>query len=97
MEFEEEVDQVETRGEELKSEIGILKGQINALIQVAVVQQQRPPYAPEPMSTLQSTSHVATTQSDVNIQQTVDLAKIMKNINIIKEKLIASSLTRLLN
>jgi hypothetical protein len=87
MEIDEEVDVTDAGGDELKSEIDILKGQINALIQVASAQQARPPYAPEPLSTPQSTSHVNVTQPDVNIQQTVDLAKIMKNINIIKEKL----------
>jgi hypothetical protein len=87
MELDEEEKETKAGGDELKSEIDVLKGQINALIQVATVQHSRPPYAPEPMSTPQSTSHVNATQPDVNIQQTVDLAKIMKNINIIKEKL----------
>jgi hypothetical protein len=66
-------------GDEMMSEIANLKGQVQALIQVASVHSIHPEaiLPPQPAS-------VSATQTSSTVQQTTDLVKIMKNINIIK-------------
>jgi hypothetical protein len=76
---EEEEQEVDAGGDEVRSEIANLKGQVQALIQVASVNSIHP----EAMIPLQKAS-INTAQTSNTVQQTTDLVKIMKNINIIK-------------